>query len=99
RLPAAWRLPYTTLFRSGPVGARLGRRGGRAAGRGGFGRPGGAVAPRPGTGPLRPRGGAGTRGRRGRLPRSGRTPGAADPGIRALDRKSTRLNSSHVAIS
>src|SRR5207249_10444883 len=91
--------PYTTLFRS----RVLGRRGGVQAlpgapvhrGRAGEGREGAGIA----QGPHR-RGRDRGRGRRPRGPRGGRRGGDAgqEARRRPLDRKSTRLNSSHVSI-
>src|SRR5207302_5461742 len=95
RPPSSPLFPYTTLFRS-RRGTRPRDRGGRPArGRGaraGGGRSGGRDPALAGRAKLRPL--PRLRGARGALPRAGR----ADVGD-ARDRKSTRLNSSHVKIS
>src|SRR5690606_41800784 len=99
RPPRSTLFPYTTLFRSPGAGrqqAAADRRRPRFEALGGGRRPdrrsGGVL------GGARPRGRDGHRPRFGRRRRRGARPGA-DEGAAFVDRKSTRLNSSHVKIS
>src|SRR5690606_41596137 len=87
--------PYTTLFRSRPGAAAPGGPGGPAdpaAGAVHHGRPLGVRDPEAGGRPLLARPGRGDSG-------AGRGPGRGRTGREGRDRKSTRLNSSHVKIS
>src|SRR5690606_41459091 len=88
RPPSSTLFPYTTLFRS-PRGHQLSDRDVPPLSTGGRGLP------------ARRRGGAGRPGARRALPGPARRLGRPGPGRRVApgDRKSTRLNSSHVKIS
>src|SRR3712207_8962094 len=87
RPPRSTLFPYTTLFRSGGGHARRGGAGGGGTGHRRAGRDGRVAVAAVGG---RDRAGDG---------RLGRVPAGDDAAVATVDRKSTRLNSSHANIS